>query len=827
LGLAGWTIYIDANLNGNFDAGEVSTVTDINGNYTFGDLAAGTYRIREVTQIDFTQTSVNPLDIIVTSGVDISGILFGNFQLIDLAGLKFNDLNGDGIQQLGELGLAGWTIYIDANLNGSFDAGEVSTVTDINGNYTFGDLAAGTYRIREVAQVDFTQTSVNPLDITVTSGVDISGIAFGNFQLIDIINSISGTKFNDINGSGTRQAGELGLAGWTIFIDANLNGSFDPGEVSTVTDVNGNYTFGNLAPGTYRVLEVGQVDYVQMTDNPADIVVTTNSGMITGVLFGNIPVVNLVDINKLLLIGSNLENLLNGTFARQANFVAGLYQTLLGRAPDIDGLKYYLRLFLAGYNEQQVTEIFEADFNVTSMMTLMAVSIPPIVDVEGRFLEVFGTTGNDEISLTLGSLYYIQVNGELLIINPASVDEINVHGLSGDDILHVIGTSGNDTVTMGPGTLELIAANITVNANSFSSIDVKTGGGQDLASLFDSAGNDTFTSSSTSARLQGDGYSNQADGFRRVYAYSYAGGFDIAQMNDSSGNDNFVGQQARSWMTGTGYYNSASRFERVNALVTTGFDVSMMWDSAGDDLFQANDVMGMLSGVGFDNRGQNFDRVYGYAYGGGSDTANLFDSSGNDRFVGKEARSIIYSNNYYASASRFDKVNAFAINGGVDRADLNGTSGNDALVTSRDNSRMSSSTYFYDVSFFDTVNAYAGLGGADTTTIMDSSGNDFFLNTPASSYMTWENSQKASVFNFNAVDANALLGGNDTAEYQSLANLDEVFGLDDLASVIRTAGKSSNATGFDTVLAQSLSATGPGTDLTSLDYAFTKTGLWS
>ena len=39
--------------------------------------------------------------------------------------------------------------------------------------------------------------------------------------------TISGTKYDDLNGNGFRDPGEPGLAGWTIFVDENENGVFD------------------------------------------------------------------------------------------------------------------------------------------------------------------------------------------------------------------------------------------------------------------------------------------------------------------------------------------------------------------------------------------------------------------------------------------------------------------------------------------------------------------------------------------------------------------------------------------------------------------------
>jgi uncharacterized membrane protein len=358
-GLQGFTIFIDANNNGILDAGETSTTTDANGNYSFANLSPGTYTIREVQQSGFTQTTANPAAITPTSGQTITAVTFGNFQLTSIGGAKFQDTNGNGVRNPGEPGLRGFTIFIDANNNGILDVGETSTTTDVNGNYSFANLGPGTYRIREVQQSGFTQTTANPAAITATSGQAVTAVNFGNFRLI----SISGNKFQDTNGNRVRNSGEPGLRGFTIYIDANNNHVLDPGERSTTTDANGNYSFANLGPGTYRVREVAKSGFVQMTNDPANIVATSGAN-VTGVAFGNMPVANLAAVSKLLFTGRNLTNLLNGTFSNQANFVANLYETSLGRAPTVGELTYYLRLLRAGYTQQQVAAMFRASFRL-------------------------------------------------------------------------------------------------------------------------------------------------------------------------------------------------------------------------------------------------------------------------------------------------------------------------------------------------------------------------------------------------------------------------------------------------------------------------------
>ena len=57
---------------------------------------------------------------------------------------------------------------------------------------------------------------------------------------------IHGTKWNDLDGDGVRDAGEPGLEAWTIFLDQNTNGVLDAGEPNTLTDVNGDYALTDL-----------------------------------------------------------------------------------------------------------------------------------------------------------------------------------------------------------------------------------------------------------------------------------------------------------------------------------------------------------------------------------------------------------------------------------------------------------------------------------------------------------------------------------------------------------------------------------------------------
>lgn len=77
-----------------------------------------------------------------------------------ITGRKFNDLDQDGVQDSGELGIANWTLYLDLNTNNQLDAGEPTAVTNAQGDYTFKQLTPGTYTVAEVNQTGWTRTNV-------------------------------------------------------------------------------------------------------------------------------------------------------------------------------------------------------------------------------------------------------------------------------------------------------------------------------------------------------------------------------------------------------------------------------------------------------------------------------------------------------------------------------------------------------------------------------------------------------------------------------------------------------------------------------------------
>lgn len=215
-----------------------------------------------------------------------------------ISGVKFNDLNGDGLQDAGEALLAGWTLHLlDPD-------GEIidSVITDDDGAYTFAALSPGDYSLSEEQQPDWVQTTVDPT-LTLFESEDLVGFDFGNqFQGA----TIRGQKWHDLNGNGEFDLGEPGLDNWrielldeqgnviasTITAGIDLDGSgsdnidndgdgnpldntddaftIDEYDERFSPDERGFYEFTDLPSGNYAVREVPLNDWIQSSPVIAD-----------------------------------------------------------------------------------------------------------------------------------------------------------------------------------------------------------------------------------------------------------------------------------------------------------------------------------------------------------------------------------------------------------------------------------------------------------------------------------------------------------------------------------------------------------------------------
>lgn len=187
--------------------------------------------------------------------------------------------------------------YIDADISGWTEQNAYFGFTAGTGDATnYHDVDNFLVRVRTAGDQVIRDVNGNPLDGeffgTLPSGDGEPGGDFVSFfTVMGSIPSgeIRGAKWNDSDGDGVWDAGEPGLAGWTVFLDENGNGAFDSGEASTATGADGSYEFVDLDPGVYIVAEVAQNGWTQTHPGGDGMhVVTVDSGqVVTGQDFGN------------------------------------------------------------------------------------------------------------------------------------------------------------------------------------------------------------------------------------------------------------------------------------------------------------------------------------------------------------------------------------------------------------------------------------------------------------------------------------------------------------------------------------------------------------
>jgi hypothetical protein len=296
-GLPGVVIHVETE-----DASFLNGLTSPDGAFQICGLSHGeTFRVTEAVPFGYRQTG--PLDdrisrrliasdlgyFVVMCDDNFRGLDFGN-QLIPNAvgGIKFEDLNANGVRDPGEPGLAGFTINLTTGAPGVPPV--ATATTDANGNFIFLNVTPGTYALSEVLQAGFSLTvpALNTIPVTLASGGSSIANEFGNFRGV-LTGSITGSKFLDTNGNAVRDPGEPGLAGVTITRTPTIN---DPAgaNLSVVTDAQGNFTFAAVPFGNFTLTETVPSGFAQTAPPPPG----TNSGTInfaqrtsSGNVFGN------------------------------------------------------------------------------------------------------------------------------------------------------------------------------------------------------------------------------------------------------------------------------------------------------------------------------------------------------------------------------------------------------------------------------------------------------------------------------------------------------------------------------------------------------------
>lgn len=277
------------------------TQTDADGHYEFTNIPGGrTYMVQEAQPSNYSDGR----DTVGTSGGESwdsdrlaeihlganehgTDYNFGELKNASLSGYVYYDVNGDGVRNANEEGIAGVPVKIQVLTdNGYQDVEGKITRTDANGYYKFDDLTPfQTYRVVEMEQpvgfadgeesigwVSSAEQKVGQLPAADDDSIEAVLLGFDEqgqeYNFGEVKNgSIGGYVYEDNDNDGVKDPNERGIGGVEIWLCV-LNEKGEKENIrKTVTNSDGSYYFGDLEPGkTYCVTEIDPEGYCDGKD---------------------------------------------------------------------------------------------------------------------------------------------------------------------------------------------------------------------------------------------------------------------------------------------------------------------------------------------------------------------------------------------------------------------------------------------------------------------------------------------------------------------------------------------------------------------------------
>jgi CSLREA domain-containing protein len=366
-GLSGVTIEL---LNGYYESTGISTTTDANGNYSFTSVGAG-YYIVQVDASDSQDVTNGNYDGVNLNAGDVSGVSFGLFNTVSVAGNVFNDQNENGAQDTGEPGLSGWTV----TLLDSFGNTVGTTQSASDGSYSFDGIGNGTFTVGEKLQGNYVQSdpaAPGTYTFTTTSGDDVVGDSFGNY-----IPSTSLSLSSSLNSS---------FYGQNVTFTATVTQHGNVVSVGTVTFMDGVATVASAVPldangqamFSSTTLSAGTPHLINATYNPDGIYLTSMNHLVQTVKQAT-PVINVNATSRAyngqpLVVTGTVTGALGESLGTPTikYYQAGIPNVLISGAPTVPG-SYVVNASYAGSSNYIATAV-NIPFTITQALPVIKVT---------------------------------------------------------------------------------------------------------------------------------------------------------------------------------------------------------------------------------------------------------------------------------------------------------------------------------------------------------------------------------------------------------------------------------------------------------------------